>query len=303
MMTKNSQPKFFDTHCHLHEEIFDVDRDEIIAKMKAVGVEKFLTIGTSPKDCERALKLRDQYPDMCRVALAIDPTSSQKYLGKINEAEKDFEKIAKLARENEVSAIGETGLDRYWRLSPLSERDGRKESKETIRPERGGKASSESDDQFVPETLEIQHLLFGRHIDLATELKLPLVIHQREALSLTLNTLKEKKFVGTTEKKAGVFHSFTGDIKDAKRITEIGFYIGINGIVTFKNASKLQGAVKNLAAGDILYETDAPFLTPEPHRGERNDPTQIPVIAEFIDSLQEKQISEEVYKNSLNFIS
>lgn len=267
MKMQSKQVNFFDTHCHLQEDIFDDEREKIIEKMLNLGVDKFMLIGTSVKDSEKALKIRDHYPNNCYVAVAIDPTSTQKYVGNIKKAEDDFAKIAKLARENNVSAIGETGLDRYWR------------------------------DDFNSDSLEIQHLLFGLSIDLAKELDLPLVIHQREALNLTLSTLKEKKFT-SNDKKLGVFHSFTGNIKDARRIVDIGFYLGINGIVTFKSASQLQGAVKNIGSEDLLYETDAPYLTPEPHRGQRNDSTYIPTIAEFIESLKQESISDEIYQNS-----
>jgi TatD DNase family protein len=275
-MPNNEEVQFFDTHCHLHEQVFDTDRDKIIEKMKKQNIVKFLTIGTSPEDTENALRLRDKYPDMCLVACAIDPTSTQKYVGDPEKAEADFKKIEKLARENSVSAIGETGLDKYWRID---------------------EGSSE---KFTLESLQIQHLLFELHIDLAKDMGLPLVIHQRDALTLTLKTLKEKGFTtNDKDKKLGVFHSFTGDVSDSERILNAGFYIGINGIVTFKNASKLQGAVKKLSENDFLYETDAPFLTPEPHRGQRNDPTFIPVIAEFIESLCIRETSLRVFKNSL----
>ena len=271
--------KFFDTHCHLHEEVFEESLPQIIEKMKRQGVDKFMTIGTSVDDSERALRLRDKYPEMCLVACALDPTMTQKYIGNIDKAEADFKKIAKLAEQNDISAIGETGLDKNWR------------------------ESTSSSEKFSKSTLEVQHLLFELHIDLASGLGLPLVIHQREAIHAVIKTLKEKEFIGSKEEKAGIFHSFTGDRKDLDRILELGFYVGINGIATFKNASKLQGAIQSLPIDSLLFETDAPFLTPEPFRGIQNDPSYIPIIAEFIEGLKNEQLSKQVYKNSSELLT
>ena len=154
------------------------------------------------------------------------------------------EKIRKGCRENpKILAIGETGLDYHYLYSSKAQ----------------------------------QQEAFRRQLELAIDLELPVVLHTREAEEDTLAILRE-----IPVPQRGVAHSFTGSEAMARELVEMGWKIGINGIVTFKNAADLREVVQGLPEDSILLETDAPFLAPVPHRGKPNDPSKVPVIAKFL---------------------
>ena len=171
-------------------------------------------------------------------------------------------RIIDLANENEkIIAIGETGLDYYYMNSPS----------------------------------EIQKEVFLKHIQIAKITNLPLILHTREAETDTMNILEDFSNIPT-----GVAHSFTGSKKMAKKLVEMGWYIGINGIVTFKNAEELRELVNWLPLDSLLLETDSPFLSPIPFRGKSNKPSNIPTIARFIAELKNIQLENLAEKTSKN---
>ena len=148
--------------------------------------------------------------------------------------------IIKYTKERKVIAIGETGLDFYYNYS----------------------------------SKDAQLLAFKEQVKIAKEVSLPLIIHCRDAFKEALEILKEEK------PEAGVFHCYTGDLETAKEALKLGFYISWSGIITFKNASDLREVAKNIPLENTLIETDCPFLTPIPHRGERNEPKYVKYVAE-----------------------
>ncbi|MCL2416336.1 MAG: TatD family hydrolase [Bacteroidales bacterium] len=164
----------------------------------------------------------------------------------------DLQTMLKAANERHYYAVGEAGLDLYH------------------------------DKTFFSEQIEV----FETQIQLAKEKKLPLIIHSRDAFEETMKVLK--RFDDGTLR--GVFHCFTGSVEQAKRIVDLGFYLGIGGVVTFKN-SKLWQVVEAIDLEHILLETDAPFISPDPYRGKRNEPAYIPLIAQRIATI--KNISLE----------
>ena len=170
--------------------------------------------------------------------------------------------IRKLAREQDkIIAIGETGLDYHYMNS------------------------SKEDQQFT----------FRKQLQIAVELNLPVVLHSRESEVDTISILKE-----ISVPALGVAHSFTSSLKMARTLLDIGWYLGINGIVTFKNAENLREIVRWIPLDRLLLETDSPFLTPVPFRGKPNNPSNIPVIASFIAELRKIPIEDLAEKTSQN---
>ena len=173
------------------------------------------------------------------------------------------QKIRKLAlEEKKLIAIGETGLDYHYMYS----------------------------------SAEVQQQVFSKQLQLAVELNLPVIMHSREAETDTLNILQEMPVP-----PLGVAHSFTSSFEMAKTLIEMGWYIGINGIVTFKNAEDLREVVSWLPLDRLLLETDSPFLAPTPFRGKPNKPAHIPAIATFIAKLRGislEQLSEQTSANA-----
>jgi TatD DNase family protein len=167
--------------------------------------------------------------------------------------ERDLDSLKKLARHEKVKAWGEIGLDFYRNLSPPA----------------------------------IQGERFRQQITIAKELKLPLVIHSRAATRETITCLEEEK----AREVGGVIHCFSGDAKEAGRYLEMGFIISIPGVITFTKDQGLSEVIKQLPADGFIIETDAPFLTPVPYRGKRNEPAYVRFIAERVAAIRGEDIS------------
>lgn len=160
--------------------------------------------------------------------------------------EEDFEAVVRLCQDPHVVAIGETGLDYYWDRS-FDER---------------------------------QHAFLRRHIRLAAESRLPVVFHNREAFDDLMEVVEEERArLHDPSALTGIFHCFTGTPGEAERVWANGFVVGIGGILTFKNGG-IDNSVREIPLERIVLETDAPYLTPEPHRGDRNEPAYVRHVAE-----------------------
>ncbi|MDX1685618.1 MAG: TatD family hydrolase [Saprospiraceae bacterium] len=159
----------------------------------------------------------------------------------------------RLFGREDVVAVGETGLDYYWDKSHIDE----------------------------------QQRAFERQIEWARELELPIIIHSRDSLDETIGTIEKM----TRGDLRGIFHCFNGTEAQAKRIMDIGFHMGLGGVVTFKNAD-LDGVVKLISDESFLLETDAPYLAPVPHRGKRNESAYIPVIGEYVAKVRKCPVDE-----------
>lgn len=164
-----------------------------------------------------------------------------------NAKEEDFEKIIELSSDKKVVAIGECGLDYYW------------------------------DKSYVEE----QKVAFLKQIKIAKALKKPLIVHDREAHKDTFDLLKDVSEIPV------IMHCFSGSFELAKECVKKGFYIALGGVVTFKNAKKVHEIAKNIPLENLLLETDAPYLTPEPYRGKRNEPAYVKFVAEKIAEIRE----------------
>jgi TatD DNase family protein len=178
--------------------------------------------------------------------------------------EETYSTLRKLCRDEKVRAYGEIGLDFYRNLSPR----------------------------------DVQLKRFQEQIVLAKELRLPIVVHDREAHEETLQVLKSEK----AEECGGIIHCFSGDYEMAKECIEMGFYISIPGTITFKNAGGFQEIIKRLPLESLLIETDAPFLAPVPFRGKRNEPSYVRYTAQKVAEIKKisfEKVAEATTENAL----
>lgn len=233
-----------DAHAHL-EIVTDTPPDspeiaEVISAAATAGVDRLVQVGYSAEQSKWCVKLAELYPGKVLAAVALHPNEAPV----VPDLEADLRIIAELAKHPRVRAIGETGLD-YFRTPP--------------------------------ELQELQRYSFKRHIEIAKELDLALVIHDRDAHEDVLKVLSE---VGAPDRT--IFHCYSGDLEMAKYCVERGYVLSFAGTVTFKNAPALREAVKYVPDELLLVETDSPFLAPTPHRGALNTPAQIANIVRFI---------------------
>lgn len=234
---------FIDTHCHIDSS---VSGDVYIKNAYSANV-KGLIFSFCNQDCYQVgIEFLDKYPDVF-VSLGFHPEDAD------NITDKDLHCLDEvLVSSSRIVAIGEIGLDYYWR----------KDNKEKQRD------------------------LFQKQLDLAVKHQMPVVIHCRDAIQELYDILSQYK-----GKVKGVIHCFSGSYEMARAFIELGFVLGIGGVLTFKN-SKLYQVVEKLPLSSIVLETDSPYLTPEPHRGEMNESKYIPLIAEKIAQIKGISLSE-----------
>jgi len=240
-----------DTHCHLDLDKFDYDRDEVIQRAIAAGLTRILIPALSLDSSRRAVKLADSHP-MLFTAIGVHPNDALTW----NEGTRaELRDLAETSTK--IVAIGEIGLDHYWDEAPQ----------------------------------DVQQGILKEQLALADELDLPAVIHMREkgdaeqgaCASTLMKVLEEWANHARSGKTAkGVLHSFSGSLETAQRAVELGFYIGVTGPVTYKNADRKRQVIASLPLDRLLIETDAPFLAPIPHRGKRNEPAFVSHIADKI---------------------
>ena len=249
---------FIDTHCHLTDEKFSADLNEVYERAKAVGVNKIINFGSTLKDSAEVVDFAKKLSGMF-AGVGIHPEEVQDWQEK-SSAEKIFE----LARKNKVVAIGEIGLDYHWEKSS--------------------------------EGKTLQQKIFVEQLDIARQLNLPVCIHEREAHGDCLKILQ-------TEGKnlRGVLHCFSGSLEMAREVWKLGWMIGIDGPLTFKNSAKLPEIVQAAPREMLLLETDAPYLAPTPYRGKRNEPAYMIEVAKKISELRGESlevVAEYTSKNA-----
>lgn len=254
-----------DTHCHIDEEAFEPDREEVIARQQQSGVQAMIVPGVNAASINSVMKVCHAHPGYCYPALGLHP----------EDVKADWrEQLATVeaairAHRDELVAIGEIGLDYYW------DKTFKEEQKEVLR----------------------------RQLLLARELNLPVILHNREATEDILTIVKE---VGGR----GVFHCYSGSKETAEIILKMGFYLGIGGVLTFKN-SKLSETLRELNQSEIknqqseilnrlLLETDAPYMAPTPHRGERNESRFMALVAERLAQVLNVSVDEIIEATSAN---
>ena len=221
-----------DTHCHLTHARFQDDLDAVIARAREAGLERCVTIGTGVDDARLALELSRRFPDFVACTAGLDPFSSHTAGPAFDD---HLAALEMLLRTGGFVAVGEIGLDYHYDLDP--------------RPEQARR--------------------FGRQLELAEALDLPVVIHVREAHDDLAAILAERPG------NRGVVHSFTGGPKEAERYLDLGWFLAFNGVVTFRNADEVREAARSCPEDRLLLETDAPYLAPAPHRGRRCEPAHV----------------------------
>ena len=234
-----------DSHAHIDFPAFDNDRDQVLARARQQGVSAIVTVGIDLKSSQAALRIAEGYPDIF-AAVGFHPNSSSKM------RPGDLDRLAELAGNSRVVAIGEIGLDFYRKASPRQR----------------------------------QLEAFQQQLELAAELGLAVIIHCRNAHQEVLETLsrwvKFTKPIACDGQRLGVLHCFSGDVTQAERYLELGFLISLPGSVTYPSARDKVELARQLPLDRLLVETDSPFLAPQAHRGQRNEPSYVPLVVEKI---------------------
>lgn len=266
-----------DTHAHLDYPDFEPDLAEVIERAREAGVTRIITIGTSIESSRRAVALADRFPNVFAVA-GVHPTS-------IMEADDAFlEPLRELASHPKVVALGETGLD-YHRL-PSS----RHRPKDSLKIEALGNESPQDIASVIEDGAykARQAEFFQQHLDLAAELGLNVVIHQRDAWEDTFDLLRPYE-----GRLRGVFHCFGGSLEQATEAIDAGHLVSFTGIVTFKNGQGVREVAAAVPDTALMVETDCPYLAPVPHRGKRCEPAYTRLTAETIAAV--RQVPLEIF--------
>lgn len=244
----------FDSHAHYDDEAFDEDRHIVVRELKENGIIGVLNCGSSIEGARTSVKLSQQN-DIFYAAVGIHPEYADKFNDEI------LKELKELASFEKVRAIGEIGLDYHYEENP---------------------------------DREIQKNALRQQMNLAKELSMPVVIHDRDAHEDTLKILKEFPEVN------GVVHCFSGSLDMAEECVKMGYYIGVTGVVTFNNAKKIVEVVKNIPLNRLLVETDCPYMTPTPYRGKRNRSEYILNILQKIAEIKSIPYEEVEYRTIQN---
>lgn len=224
----------FDTHAHLDAKAFDEDRELLIENLRKKGIRLLMNPGCSMSSSRAAIDLANRY-SFIYAAVGCHPDAADE----INET--SLEKLEKMCSGQEkVKAIGEIGLDYHYEDIPR----------------------------------EIQKKAFLSQMELARALKLPVIIHEREAHEDGMQIVKQFRDV------TGVFHCYSGSLEMARELVNLGWFIGFTGVLTFKNARKAIEVASGIPKDRVVIETDCPYMAPEPFRGRRNDPGYLYRMAE-----------------------
>lgn len=253
-----------DTHCHLDFNVFDENRNSVRETARIEGVRRIVNPGVDLESSVRVVALADAC-DEVYAAVGVHPNDAETW------NQDTLRELRSLARHPKVVAIGEIGLDYYWKKStPI----------------------------FQKKILRIQ-------LELAAELNLPVLLHSRDSNADLLDMISDWHIELNTARSnlvhhPGVLHSFSGNVEEANRAFVNNFFIGIGGPVTFRNAPVLQSLVTQAPLDRFVIETDAPFLSPHPFRGKRNEPGRVRLVAEKIAALKQLSLEEIAQRTTEN---
>lgn len=272
----------FETHAHYDDKAFDEDRTELLCSLKNHGIGTVITVGADLESTKRAVELAEQYPFLYAAAGVhpeacgtLDETGftwleqlvqTRTWVKNVCADEGIPKQFAfnsgQITDNSKIVAVGEIGLDYYWNTSEK----------------------------------EIQKKWFRRQLALAVRESLPVIIHSRDAAQDTLELLREASQKAKEQKCSltGVIHCYSYSPELAGDFLSLGFYLGIGGVVTFKNAKKLLTVVAETPLNRLLLETDSPYLAPVPNRGKRNSSLNLPLIAEKIAELKNVTTDEVI---------
>ena len=247
-----------DTHTHLYAEAFDEDREVVIKNAIANKINRFFIPAIDSTYTDRMLQLKKDYPDEVFLMMGLHPTHVKENY------KEELLHVEEMLGKDSFCAVGEIGIDLYWDKTLLKQ----------------------------------QQEAFRYQIVLAKRLKLPIVIHCRDAFDEIFEILETEK----SEDLSGIFHCFTGTLEQAEKAISYNMKLGIGGVVTFKNG-KIDKFLNKIGIEHIVLETDAPYLAPAPYRGKRNDPVYLLKVLEKLALVYEmtiEQIAEITTENSKN---
>ena len=268
--------ELIETHAHLDYPDFEADLEEVISRAKDAAVSRIISIGTGLESSRRAVALAERFPNVYAV-VGIHPTNV------VEEGLEFLPALRELALHPKVVAIGETGID-YHHIP------------EELQP---AKVASVDSALLAQTSLDQERLIaegawkaaqsdaFRMQLDLAVELGLNVVIHQRSSWTDTLEVLRDY-----TGRVRGVFHCFGGTPEEAAEVAALGHLVSFTGIITFKNAEQVRATAAAVAAGGYMVETDCPYLAPVPHRGKRAEPAHTRLVAEKIAEVRGVSVEE-----------
>lgn len=237
----------FDTHCHVNDAAYAQDQPDMLARARAAGVQYFLCPATDMQTSADCIALAKAQDDIY-AAVGIHPELAAKF------KEGDVAQLRTwLTKEEKVVAVGEVGLDYYWKETPR----------------------------------DVQKKLFIAMVKLAIETDKPIIIHDREAHGDTVDILRQYG-----KGIRGVFHCYSGSLEMTEELLRMGFYFGFDGPLTYPNSKRAKRVAAALPLDRILIETDCPYLTPQAHRGQRNEPAYVGYVAEELARLRGMDIEE-----------
>jgi len=253
---------FADTHCHLNLIRDPEEQSVLVERAVTNGINRIMVPGIDLQTSEAAILTAEKY-EIVYAAIGIHPNESDSFSTTM------IESLKSMAKHPKVKAIGEIGMD-FFRNRSSRER---------------------------------QEIAFESQLELAEQLNLPVIIHSRNSIETVIEFLinwKEKITLSDKNFPGGVLHGFEGSLEQARMISDNGFFIGIGGPVTYKNALVKQDIARKLPIKSILLETDTPFISPHPFRGQQNQPSNIVFIAEKIAFLSEKPLKWIANETSMN---
>jgi len=244
-----------DTHAHLYAKQFDEDRESMLERAKASGVEKFYLPNIDSNSIAGMLELEANHPETCFPMMGLHPCSVKENY------EEELAIVEEWLFKRPFCAVGEIGIDLYWDKT----------------------------------TLPQQIIAFRKQIGWAKQLDVPIIIHARDSTEEILQVLETEK----DDKLRGIFHCFGGTVEDANRIIDLGFYLGIGGVLTFKK-SGLDKTLQEIDLKHVVLETDAPYLAPTPYRGKRNESSYVRLVAEKLAGVKNIPFTEVAAITSAN---
>ncbi|MGN0313013.1 MAG: TatD family hydrolase [Lachnospiraceae bacterium] len=248
----------FETHAHYEDEQYNDDRENLLREIFSAGIGKIVNVGSTMETSRKSVKLAKAYPQIY-AAVGVHPSEIDCL------TQDSFEELKTMAAQEKVVAIGEIGLDYYW------------EKDEKVRIQ--------------------QQQVFRQQLELAREVKLPVIIHSRDAAADTMAILKDEP----KRENPGIIHCYSYSPEMAAEFIKLDYYIGVGGVVTFKNARVLKQVVQEIPLERIVVETDCPYMAPEPHRGQRNSSVYLPHIVDKIAEIKGvsgQEVEKITYENA-----
>lgn len=258
--------ELFDTHAHLNDERFSEDISEVLQRAKAAGVTRMLLAGSNIEDSAKSIDIiaersSDDMSLWCSVG--VHPHHASDYDDSMHDK---LSLWIDNRAANRIVALGEIGLDYHYDFSPR----------------------------------DVQKEVFIRQLNLAWQKDIPIILHEREASGDIMNILTDFYRSGKLRKVPGVCHCFSGSLETSKQLISMGFYLGFDGPITFKNNRKSADIIAESPLERLLIETDCPYLTPEPHRGKRNEPALVRHVLDKMAAMREMSAEDLAIATTMN---